>query len=82
MYNHYIPFTRQYHHAFIAERFPGWSWSDFLPKLQGGKLITAHNDCTDCTRLKMGLCMSSDIEGVWVKKNPSGIRLRAVLRVE
>ena len=77
-YNHYIPFMRQYHHAFIEERFPGWYWSDFLPKMQGAKIVKAHADCDGCTRLAMGLCMDSSIEGVWVKKNPSGVRLKTV----
>ena len=80
--NHYIPFTRQFHHAFIAERFPGWSWGDFLPKLQGAKIVKVHDDCEHCQRLAMGLCMDSNIEGVWVKRNPSGIRLKPVLRAQ
>ena len=81
-YNHYIPFIRQYHHAFIAERFPGWSWDNFLPRLQGRKIVKTHDDCVDCRRLAMGLCISPDIEGVWVKWNPSGVRLKPVYRVE
>jgi hypothetical protein len=80
-YNHYIPFQRQLHHEFISERFPGWSWSSFLPKLQGAKIVKIHGECSDCRQLAMGLCMSSDIEGVWVKQNPSGIRLKPILRV-
>jgi hypothetical protein len=75
-YNHYIPFMRQLHHEFIADRFPGWSWSDFLPRLQGAKIVRVHGDCTSCRRLAMGLCMDLDIEGVWVKRNPSGVRLK------
>ncbi len=81
-YNHYIPFIRQYHHAFIAERFPGWSWDNFLPRLQGAKIVKTHDDCVGCRRLAMGLCIDANIEGVWVKLNPSGVRLKPVLRVE
>jgi hypothetical protein len=81
-YNHYIPFIRQYHHTFIAEHFPGWSWDHFLPRLQGRKIVKTHNECADCRRLAMGLCIASDIEGVWVKWNPSGVRLKPVYRVQ
>jgi hypothetical protein len=81
-YNHYIPFIRQYHHAFIKERFPGWSWDNFLPRLQGAKIVITHEDCSDCRRLAMGLCIDANIEGVWVKLNSSGVRLKPVLRVQ
>ncbi len=81
-YNHYIPITRQFHHAFISERFPGWSWNQLLPRLLGAKIVRTHSDCTDCLRLAMGLCMDSKIEAVWIKSNPSGIRIKVVNRPE
>ena len=81
-YNHYIPIVRQFHHQFIERRFPGWSWYDFLPKLQGSKIVKVHDRCVDCSRLAMGLCMDSSIEGVWVKRNPSGVRVKAVYSAE
>jgi hypothetical protein len=81
-YNHYIPFQRQLHHEFISERFPGWSWDNFLPRLQGSKIVKVHDQCIDCRQLAMGLCMDSSIEGVWVKRNPSGVSLKPVLSVK
>jgi len=30
----------------------------------------------------MGLCMDTEIEGVWIKRNPSGIRVKALRRAE
>jgi hypothetical protein len=80
-YNHYIPFVRGFHQEFISQRFPGWSWNQLLPRLVGSKIVRTHNDCSDCTRLAMGLCMDSDIEGVWMKSNPSGVRVKAVRKV-
>ena len=79
-HNHYIPMTRLFHHDFMAERFPGWGWNAMLPKLQGRKIVRVHNGCDKCTRLSMGMCMDSDIEGVWVKLNPSGIRIKVIKR--
>lgn len=82
LYNFYIPMVRQLHHKFIAERFPGWSWSELLPRIQGAKIVRTHIDCHRCTRLSMGLCMDAEIEGVWIKRNPSGIRVKAVRKGE
>ena len=81
-YNHYIPFVRGFHHEFITKRFPGWSWNQLLPRLFGSKIVRTHDDCVVCTRLAMGLCMDSDIEGVWVKQNPSGVHLKVVRKIE
>jgi hypothetical protein len=77
-YNHYIPIMRQYHHAFITERFPGWSWNQLLPRLQGAKIVRTHAECSDCVRLAMGLCIDPTIEAVWIKSNPSGLRIKTV----
>ncbi len=80
-YNHYIPFVRGFHHEFITKRFPGWSWNQLLPRLVGSKVVRTHNDCVACSRLAMGLCIDSDIEGVWVKQNPSGVRIKVVKKI-
>jgi len=61
-YAHWIPIVRGYHHDFIEERYPGWSWNQFLPVLHKAKLLRQHKDGHECVRLRMGICMKPNFQ--------------------
>lgn len=77
-YAHWIPIVRGYHHDFIEERYPGWSWNQFLPVLHKAKLLRQHKDGHDCIRLRMGTCMKPGIRTVELTRGKKVTKVTAI----
>lgn len=61
---HWIPITRGYHQDFLEKKYPGWDWNDLLPVLLEAKLVSPHSEGHECTRLRLGLCISPMITSI------------------
>ena len=78
-YAHWIPITRGYHEDFIAERYPGWDWNDFLPVLNKAKLIRPHVEGHNCILLRQGICIRADVKAVELLQRGRGTKVSHVL---
>ena len=62
-FSHWIPITRGFHHKYMAEKYPGWEWNDFVPRLLHEKVLTL-KEAKNSIKLFQGLFISSDIQSI------------------
>ena len=63
-YAHWIPILNGLHLEFFEEKFPGWEWNDFVPKLLKKKILVVGNPDGAHIKLSQGLFISPDIASV------------------
>ena len=62
-YAHWIPILNGLHLEFFEEKFPGWEWNDFVPKLLKKILVIGNPDGAHI-KLSQGLFISPDITSI------------------
>ena len=74
-YAHWIPILKGLHLEFFEEKFPGWEWNDFVPKLLKKKILVVGNPDGAHIKLSQGLFISPDIASVDFIPTEKGSRI-------
>lgn len=83
LYHHWIPITRGYHHDYVRETYPGWSWLDLLPRLMNAGYVFPQGKSEYEQYLKQGLSLACGITAIEFRRSPAGkVRLSIKLLEE
>ena len=74
-YAHWIPILKGLHLEFFEEKFPGWEWNDFVPKLLKKKILVVGNPDGARIKLSQGLFISPDITSIDFIPERSGSKI-------
>ena len=74
-YAHWIPILKGLHLEFFEEKFPGWEWNDFVPKLLKKKILVIGNPDGAHIKLSQGLFISPDISSIDFIPDKSGSKI-------
>ena len=74
-YAHWIPILKGLHLEFFEEKFPGWEWNDFVPKLLKKKILVIGNPDGAHIKLSQGLFISPDITSIDFIPDKSGSKI-------
>jgi hypothetical protein len=74
-YAHWIPILNGLHLEFFEEKFPGWEWNDFVPKLLKKKILVVGNPDGAHIKLSQGLFISPYIASIDFVPDKSGAKI-------
>jgi len=78
-YAHWIPITQGLHEDYFAEKFPGWEWNDFVPRLIDKKILQFNaKDDPEFTMLSQGLFIAADVQAIEFIPQANGVRVRVL----
>ena len=63
-YAHWLPILNGLHLEFFAQKYPGWDWNDFVPRLLRKGILRVGGEDLGYTKLKLGLCLAPDVSVV------------------
>ena len=79
-YYHWIPITRGYHHEYVRETYPGWSWMDLLPRLMNAGYVFPRGKYENEQKLRQGLSLAGGITAIEFRRSPNG-KVRLIIQL-
>ena len=74
-YAHWIPILNGLHPEFFAQRYPGWEWNDFVPRLLCKEILRVDGEDLGYTKLKLRLCLAPDVSAVDFIPGKRGVKI-------
>jgi hypothetical protein len=63
-YAHWIPILNGLHLEFFEQKYPGWEWNDFVPKLMRKGILRVGGEELEYTKLKLGLYLAPNVSAI------------------
>ena len=63
-YAHWIPILNGLHLEFFAQRYPGWEWNDFVPRLLCKEILRVDGEDLGYTKLKLELYLAPNVRAI------------------
>ena len=74
-YAHWIPILNGLHLEFFAQRYPGWEWNDFVPRLLRKGILRVGSEDLGYSKLKLGLYLAPNVSAIDFIPGKRGVKV-------
>jgi hypothetical protein len=74
-YAHWIPILNGLYLEFFEQKYPGWEWNDFVPKLVRKGILRVNAADLGYTKMSQGLFVAPNIESIGFNPGKHGVKI-------